>query len=339
MIGQGILYAILSGIANGLFTTPMKLIPRWKWENIWLIFILTACLVMPAAMVGVTAGSPRAVFDAAPENALRAALVFGFLWGFGAILFGLSVDRLGVSLANSLVIGISSALGSLTPLLLGGALRIELRQILLFAGVAAFLGGVMLCGSAGRMRESGTASSGVSSAGVSSTGLLFASGAGTLSAIFNIGYSLALPIAAAGEQQGLSAFAATNCIWLLMLAAGSIPNVAFCLYLMRKHESGGLLLSGSPGRGFSLSVLMGLLWGGSIFLYGAATPLLGDIGPSIGWPLSLAVALLLANGMGVLLGEWRSASAAARRRMMAGIGVLLIAVVLCAASAGSGKQS
>jgi hypothetical protein len=35
MVGLGIFFALLSGISNGLFTAPMKVIPRWKWENIW----------------------------------------------------------------------------------------------------------------------------------------------------------------------------------------------------------------------------------------------------------------------------------------------------------------
>jgi L-rhamnose-H+ transport protein len=77
---------------------------------------------------------------------------------------------------------------------------------------------------------------------------------------------------------------------------------------------------------------MGLLWGGSIFLYGAATPLLGDIGPSIGWPLSLAVGLLVANVMGLLLREWCGAPAPAIRLMIQGIVWLIGAIVLCAAS-------
>jgi hypothetical protein len=58
-----------------------------------------------------------------------------------------------------------------------------------------------------------------------------------MSAVFNVGYSLASPIADAGEAMGLSKFAATNCIWLLMLGAGSLPNIGFCTYLMRKHSS------------------------------------------------------------------------------------------------------
>jgi L-rhamnose-H+ transport protein len=81
---------------------------------------------------------------------------------------------------------------------------------------------------------------------------------------------------------------------------------------------------------------MGLLWGASIFLYGAATPRLGRIGPSIGWPLSLAVALLVANLMGVWLGEWRAAPVRAVRLMRTGIGLLLAAIVLCALSSSLG---
>mgnify|MGYP004702928491 CR=1 FL=1 len=46
MLALGLLYTALSGIANGLFSAPMKVMPSWKWENIWLVFILTACLAI-----------------------------------------------------------------------------------------------------------------------------------------------------------------------------------------------------------------------------------------------------------------------------------------------------
>jgi L-rhamnose-H+ transport protein len=83
---------------------------------------------------------------------------------------------------------------------------------------------------------------------------------------------------------------------------------------------------------------MGLLWGGSIFLYGAATPLLGNMGPSIGWPLSLAVGLLVANLMGVLLGEWRNANPDAARLMRFGILTILLAIIFCATSSKLGAS-
>lgn len=328
LLALGIAYACLSGAANGLFTAPMKLIPVWKWENIWVVFVLTACLALPWMVLWVAAPGFLSVFSAAPRPAILAACGFGFAWGFGAILFGLSVDRLGVSIANSIVIGLSSALGSLAPLALRGALRVEPRQLALFVGVAAFLVGIGLCGSAGRLRDAGSTTPSARPA----SGYLFAVGAGLMSAVFNIGYSLALPIADAGQRLGYSRFSATNCIWLLMLGAGLLPNLGFCGWLLRKHRSGALFLAGSVPKTWGLAILMGVLWGASIFLYGAATPLLGSIGPSVGWPLSLAVALLVANGMGIWLGEWRKAPAGAIGQMRRGIAALLCAIALCAGS-------
>jgi L-rhamnose-H+ transport protein len=328
MAATGILLSALSGICNGLFTAPMKLERRWKWENIWFAFIVVACLIMPPVFVFPAVPAWREVLAAAPSGAIFSALSFGFAWGFGAICFGRSVDRLGVSIANSLVIGLSSALGSLVPLIMTGALRVDTRQLVLFGGVITFLIGVWLCGRAGRLRD-GT---GNSAANATAAGYLFAIVAGVMSAVFNVGYTLALPIAEAGVKMGYSRFSATNCIWLLMLGAGSAPNIAYCLFLMTRNKSAGLMVSRPAARSWVLSVAMGLLWGGSIFLYGAATPRLGNIGPSIGWPLSLAVGLVVANLMGVLLGEWRGVGEPAVRKMTWGVLTLIVAIVICAVS-------
>jgi L-rhamnose-H+ transport protein len=329
-IASGVLYAILSGVCNGLFTAPMKVIPRWRWENIWLVFIVTSCLAMPLAVASASLRNYREVLTQAPPAAVNFALWFGFAWGFGAILFGLSVHRLGVSVANSLVIGLSSALGSLVPLALAGELRLRPKQLVLFTGVLTFLAGVTMCGAAGRMRDRLSEDS---PGKRSWRGYLFATGAGVMSAVFNIGYVLAQPIADAGQRLGHPRFLATNCIWLLMLGAGSLPNVGYCTFLLLRNNSAGLFFAPEPQKSWGLSMLMGLLWGGSIFLYGKATLQLGAMGPSIGWPMSLATALLVANLLGFWLGEWRQAGPEIVRRMRRGIIILLAAVALCGVSA------
>lgn len=326
MLQLGVIYALLSGVANGLFSAPMKLIPRWKWENIWLVFIVTSCIAMPLAMTVVPAGDLLAVLATLPRSAVIAALFFGFAWGFGSILFGQSVHRLGVSLANSLVIGLSSAAGSVLPLIVTGGLRLETKQVVLLTGVAIFITGVALCAKAGLIREADAA------VRPSLGGYLCALGSGIMSGIFNVGYSLALPITRQGEALGLGTFTSTNLIWLLMLGAGSIPNLVFCAWLLHRNRSTAFYLERPQWKTWGYSLLMGLLWGCSVFLYGLATPLLGNIGPAIGWPLSLAAGLLIANAMGFWLGEWRRAAPAAVRYMRCGIGVLLLAIVVCSVS-------
>jgi L-rhamnose-H+ transport protein len=331
---EGLGLAGISGVCNGLFSAPMKLIRQWRWENIWLVFIVVACILMPLALTLPSGASLiSTTLSRSPATALWAACTFGFAWGFGAILFGLSVDRLGVSLANSLVIGLSSALGSIIPLLITTGLHANRKTIVLILGVLTFLIGVAFCGSAG-VRRTGVAGSATVKAPLSA--YLFCIGSGIMSAIFNIGYSIALPIADTGVEAGLSQFSATNVIWLLMLGAGSLPNMAYCGWLMSRNGS-ARLFTAPDARGWLLAPIMGLLWGGSIFLYGAATPKLGSYGPSIGWPLSLAVGLLVANLMGVLLGEWRGQPRSAVNLMWTGIATLLIAIGLCAWSASIGS--
>src|SRR5579875_3787697 len=108
MVITGIVLVLLSGICNGLFTVPLKLETRWRWENVWFIFIVTSCLALPWIVLQLTTPAYRNILLSAPPESVTSACVFGFIWGFGAICFGRSVHLLGVSLANSLVLGISA---------------------------------------------------------------------------------------------------------------------------------------------------------------------------------------------------------------------------------------
>ena len=58
VVGLGILLAAVSGLMNGTFTLPMRYLGRWSWENVWALFIVTSCLVMPLIMVLATATNP-----------------------------------------------------------------------------------------------------------------------------------------------------------------------------------------------------------------------------------------------------------------------------------------
>jgi hypothetical protein len=78
MVYSGMLLAILSGVCNGLFSAPMKLETRWKWENIWFGFILVACVAMPLALVLFSVPRWHEIYSASPSNSLLCAVLFGF---------------------------------------------------------------------------------------------------------------------------------------------------------------------------------------------------------------------------------------------------------------------
>lgn len=329
----GAMLAIVSGLMNGSFTLPMRFLGRWDWEHVWSLFIVVSCLLMPAAVLSIEAPQSWTVLAGAPVGALVIAAAGGFAWGFGALMFGQSVSAIGISLANTLVLAISSALGSLLPLLLGRERLLQPTGLKILAGVAIELIGIVLCGNAGRMREkvAGIASGRGNLVGKPRSlgiALMLASGSGVLSAVFNIGFTFAQPIAAFGQTAGLSEFASTNLIWWVMLGAGSLANLGFCAYLFTKNRNLTRFRQSGSSRLYLLSMLMALLWGGSIFVYGAAAPRLGAFGTAIGWPLSLATGLLLANAIGIGLGEWKQAPPRARAWMYSGIAVLLLAIVV-----------
>lgn len=334
ILAAGVLLAILSGLMNGSFTLPMRFLGRWDWEHVWSLFIFISCLVMPAAIISIVAPQSWALLAHLPAQAVTIAALTGFAWGFGSLMFGQSVSAIGISLANTLVLAISSALGSLLPILLLSPQQLfEPTGQKILLGVIVAIVGIAFCGNAGRIRE--TNSGGKSERGdlvgkerTMGVALLLAIGAGVLSGVFNIGFALAQPIADYGQSAGLSAFSSNNLIWLIMLGAGSLSNLAFCLYLFLKNGNFGKFVTTGSSRLYLLSAVMALLWGGSIFVYGAAAPRLGSLGKSIGWPLSLVAGLLLANAIGIGLGEWKQSPRRARRWMYSGIVILLAAIVV-----------
>ena len=336
---EGAFFAVLSGIMNGVFALPMRFLGKWEWENVWLLFILVCCVIMPVAVVALTVSSPLAILAGAPVAAVVAALVCGFLWGFGAIMFGQAVSAVGISLANTIVLALSASLGSLLPMIILNSASITSRHgALVLLGTAIAIVGIGISGVAGRLRErnrsrlnklqqegEGTL---VGRRRPMRIAMLLCVGAGVLSAVFNIGFSLAQPIIAAGERAGFPPSSGTNLVWLLMLGSGAVVNVAFCVYLVVKNKSGPKFLLPGSSRLYLLTAIMGLFWGGSIYLYGEASTRLGKLGPAIGWPLFLTTGLLVGNVCGIFTGEWRSVSSTTKWWLGCALGALVIAILV-----------
>jgi L-rhamnose-H+ transport protein len=332
-LALGLALAVLSGLMNGTFTLPMRYLGRWSWENVWALFIFISCIIMPVFIATATVSSLGEALHQAPTRAIVMAVVCGFAWGFGAVMFGQGVSAIGISLGNTFVLAISSSLGSFLPILLLDPGKLFERQgEAIMAGTAISIVGIAFCGYAGKLKERSQMNENVRQEMVGEArpfwiGLLLCAGAGVLSAVFNIGYSSAQSIVQSAVRLGNSAFAGSNLVWLLMLTGGAVANLGFCVYLFKQNRSWAKYAQPKSASLYGLTLLMGLLWGGSIFVYGSAAPKLGRLGPAIGWPLSLSVGLLTANLCGIFAGEWRFSRAVERVFMGVGLLVLILAII------------
>ena len=324
--GMGLL--ILAGVMNAGFALPMKFVRGWVWENTWLVWSAVALLILPSALAFSTIPAFGSILASAGSVAMMVA-VCGAAWGVAQVLFGIALERIGIALTFSIVLGISAAMGSLIPLLRLHADRLFTRSGLTsLTGIALVLFGVGASAVAGKMRDRATHVVVAGKAGQFGPGLLMAIVSGVCASMMNVGFAFGTPLATAASAHGANSLWLTDAIWVPLMAGGAIPNVLYCLYLLKKKKTATNYSDPAAGRNTALACAMGLLWFGSSVLYGIATAFLGELGPVVGWPLFMSLIVIVASVLGVWTGEWRSAGKQPLRVQGLAVAVLIMAVVV-----------
>jgi L-rhamnose-H+ transport protein len=328
----GLMLVVLGGVLQGTFILPMTLTRKWAWEHNWLAFSVLGMLALNWLLAGLLIPDVAAVYRATPAADLWALLLFGGLWGAGAILFGLGMQRLGMALGYPVIMGLILSLGALIPLLLEEPGQLASGAgVLLLLGTAVTLAGIVLCSQAAASKDSASPSPVTAAKRDLGVGLTIAVFAGVLSCFPNVGMNYAAQLKTVAVEHGASEALAGNAAWALLFTAGFVVNSAYCIGLMWKRGNFGLLAAESP-RNIFLVGLMALMWIGSFYLYGTGAARLGRWGGIIGWPLFISLSIVVGNIWGLVRGEWAAAPAAARRRLADGIRIVLAAVVVFAVS-------
>lgn len=197
---SGITILIIAGVTNASFTLPMKYARKWAWENTWLAWTIFALIVLPLGTALATIPNLPMVYRSAPPGVILEVCGFGAGWGVAQVFFGLAVDMIGITLAFSIVLGTSAAIGSLIPMV--SQHREHLNSTAGYAVLAAIafvLLGVLLCAAAGRLRDTPRAQS-VSSERRTSPGLLLAFLCGLLASFMNLGVAFGTPLVEAARS-------------------------------------------------------------------------------------------------------------------------------------------
>lgn len=326
------LVVLLGGIAQGSFLLPMRFARRWAWENIWLVYSLVGLLLVPSIAAQATVPHLVLVYRSVPAHALLVTGLFGFGWGVANVLLGLAVPMIGMALSFAIVVGMSAALGSLIPLVFSTPERlVQPSGLLVLSGVALTTLGVILLGWAGRAREKSVVDRGLSSHGSLAKitlGLVLCVLSGLMAPMLNFSFAFGSQIRAQAVHQGASPTQAVNAIWAVALAGGGISNGGYATILLSRAKTWKKFGQDKSLSHYALSVFMGLLFTGGLFLYGWGASALGDLGPVVGWPVFQATMLILSSAVGIALGEWRGAEPRIFRANEIGLMILVMAIVV-----------
>ena len=313
------LLVCLGGVLTGVFTAPMKYLTRWHWENIWFVYALFAQLIIPCAVIGTVIPHLLSLYEQVPTPRLVLVLLLGTFWGIGSVAFGIGVDRLGAGLGFALIMGISTLLGTVLPLLLAGPSSLKLLRFVL--GLVLLMSGVALSGWAGMRREREVSPK----ERYYAKGLAICIASGVLSAFFNIGLVVAKPIQDLAAHRGAPQWASGDAVWPVLLFGCFLANATYCGFLFTKNGTGRLYFR-TGGWEWCGAFGMGAAWIIGVLAYGAGAMSLGQLGPVLGFPIFTALMLVCAFGVGRISGEWRGADRSTVRWMNTAVMLNVISV-------------
>jgi L-rhamnose-H+ transport protein len=326
---RGIALTVLAGAVGSSTLMPFKYVRGWRWENTWLTYSFLSYLAFPWLAAILTIPVLLSSYQHVGWRTVSLISLFGLGWGAGVVLYGLALEIVGLSLTSAIILGCSVAFGSLVPLLI-----LESHQLLTLSGLhilsadLLMVGGVLLCARAGELR--GRTAHNVNPKPVDPRfiwGLLVCFISGMLTPLLNIALAVGVGITRHALAMGANPFYAANGVWALAVSTGALPSLGTCLVKLSRNRTWNLYAHSTGARNYFLCFVMGSLFIVSTVIYGAATGVLGKLGPVLGWPVYMSSLIIGNNFWGWYTGEWADARPVAIRTMLLGIALQIVAMV------------
>ena len=355
----GIIFHSLGGASSGSWYMPFNWVKKWRWEVYWITGGLFSWLIMPYIAVVLTVPHWQDVLHSAEWSVFRNTYIMGLLWGVGGLTYGLAIRYLGMSLGNSVLLGITSVVGSLglpvlrnipglAEMLPNGLAFTDLfysaggRIVLL--GILILIIGIVLSGRAGILKdkELGTNKEGVNLEFNLAKGLIIAIISGVLSAFFSFGIDTGKEMGAAVRalaveanypflseaNGGIKYLFENNIIFFVILWGGLTTNLIWSLALIFKNKTGNDFVDKKTplAKNYLLCALAGTTWFLQFFFYGMGETKIGNGASS--WTLHMATIILTANLWGFYRKEWKGVSKSANNTILMGIGAILLSIIV-----------
>ncbi len=336
----GLLFHLIGSSAASSFYLPFKKVKNWAWESYWLIGGIAAWIIMPLIMGFLFVPNLFDIIGNAPKEAVYYTFLFGLLWGIGGLTFGLSMRYLGISLGYAIVLGFTTAFGTIIPPIFDGTIWTmigESQGKLILLGLFLSLVGIAFCGLAGFNKEKEmkpTDSTEKVNEFDLRKGSIIALISGVLSACMAFGLASGKPIAKLAVANGTPDLWQNNIVLVVILWGGFITNFVWCLILNIKNGTYKDYLNSGSARiapNYLFASLAGSIWYLQFFFYGMGSTQMGKY-DFISWTLHMTLIIILSTIWGVFLGEWKSTTT--KTKWLLSIGLLLLISSIVAIGVG-----
>jgi L-rhamnose-H+ transport protein len=321
----GLLLVIAAGAMNGSYALPTKKTAKWAFENTWLVYSVVAMLVVNWIIAVGAVPNLTDVYARAGAKAVWMAFGFGMIWGLANVLFGIGLYWIGISLTFPIAIGLSTALGSLIPMVPRPGVFLTSGGAMVSLGVAVLLAGVALCGLAGVRKD---AQSGSAPRRRLLMGLVIVVLSGVCDPFLNFAFTFGDRIKQEALAAGAAHGAESDAIWALALSGSFVVNTAYCAVLLTRNGTWASFREAGTRHYWSLAALMGIIWMLSITSYGRGASAMGPLGGSVGWAVFYGCIILFSTFWGMVSGEWKEARGRPLRTLYGGLAVLVLAIVI-----------
>jgi L-rhamnose-H+ transport protein len=334
----GVFLHSVGGVAHGTFYAPLKKIKKWSWETGWLVQGFAAWVIVPWIIAIFAHTNPVQAISNSPGKSIAMTYLFGVMWGFGSLTFGLTMRYLGMSLGMAVALGFCATFGTLLPPVVAGELDTLLGSMagyLTLGGIAVCLVGIAQCGFAGVRKERELTDEqkkeGVKEFALGK-GFLVAVFSGIMSAGFAFAMTAGKPIAEKAFELGAPNILKNAPVFILVMGGGFTVNGIWCVALNIKNKSYTDYLSLAPkmlSMNFALAALAGTIWYTGFFFYGMGTTFMGQFDYS-SWSIHLAFVIMFSTICGIAMREWKGVSKKTMALVYIGLVLLLLSTVITA---------
>lgn len=332
----GLLLIAIGALSASSFYVPFTKVKGIAWEIYWMIGGLFSWIVVPVVVSLITVPDFFSFLIHLPGDLLLWPFIFGILYGFGGLTFGLAMRYLGLSLGYAITLGVIATFGTLIPPIVNGQfiqMTTSTGGLITLAGIVSTLLGIGITGKAGILKDKNISDENKKESIVEFNfrkGVLVALFAGTMSACFAFGIAAGKPVAELAVEYGVNPLWRQNPVYVIMLLGTFLTNFAWCFYqAIRNKTLGDFIKTGSVPwlKNYLLAALGGSLWYFQFMLYGMGESKLGKFGFA-GWSILMALTIVFSTFWGLYRNEWKDSGKLIMRVLIVGLAVLVVSTFI-----------